>query len=430
MALCAVGPTARASGIPRDVRKDDPHAVYDEVPFEVCTADTCDVLGRTVVRIKELFESYKICEFLLRNLPAGADRGQGAEQGQAERGRQPLRGAARRKHPLHQVQRHGQARAAESPGPDPGQLPGHGGDAQERIHRRHPPDLRGHRPLHLLRRADGRAGRRPERAKSRSSASATSGAGRGALRKTASRKGTPYGRSENPSLPPRLPGAPLPVRLFDLLRVVRPQGLRPAPEPDGPDAHRPLRPPPADRRFRQADGQGGHRPGAGRQEALQRCCRSSASPSSSPPGCSSLSGTSTLGHGPMISFSGDIIILLYLLSLPTLILFLAAWSSTNLFSTIGGTRVLTMLFGYEVPLFMAVLSPAILADSWRLSEIALVLPAPAAAPPAQPHRVRRRPHLRPGQAGADAVRHPPRRDRDRRRNVHRVLGQEARPSSG
>ncbi|MCJ7488241.1 MAG: NADH-quinone oxidoreductase subunit H [Candidatus Aminicenantes bacterium] len=70
------------------------------------------------------------------------------------------------------------------------------------------------------------------------------------------------------------------------------------------------------------------------------------------------------------SFSGDIIVVLYLLSLPTLILFLAAWSSTNVFSTIGGARVLTMLFGYEVPLFLAVLSPAILADSWRLAEIA------------------------------------------------------------
>jgi NADH-quinone oxidoreductase subunit D len=69
--LCAVGPTARASGITADVRKDDPHAVYDEVPFDVCTADSCDVLGRTVVRIKELMESYKICEFLLKNLPAG-----------------------------------------------------------------------------------------------------------------------------------------------------------------------------------------------------------------------------------------------------------------------------------------------------------------------------------------------------------------------
>jgi NADH-quinone oxidoreductase subunit H len=73
---------------------------------------------------------------------------------------------------------------------------------------------------------------------------------------------------------------------------------------------------------------------------------------------------------PMISFPGDIIVLLYLLSLPTLVFFLAGWSSTNYFSTIGGTRVLTMLFGYEVPLFMAVLSPAILANSWRLAEIA------------------------------------------------------------
>jgi NADH-quinone oxidoreductase subunit H len=71
------------------------------------------------------------------------------------------------------------------------------------------------------------------------------------------------------------------------------------------------------------------------------------------------------------SFPGDVIVVLYLLSLPTLIFFLAGWSSTNLFSTIGGTRVLTMLFGYEVPLFMVVLSPAILANSWRLVEIAM-----------------------------------------------------------
>jgi NADH-quinone oxidoreductase subunit H len=77
-----------------------------------------------------------------------------------------------------------------------------------------------------------------------------------------------------------------------------------------------------------------------------------------------------LGSPGWTSFSGDIIVMLYLLSLPTLILFLAAWSSTNLFSTIGGARVLTMLFGYEVPLFLAVLSPAILAGSWRLAEIA------------------------------------------------------------
>jgi len=70
------------------------------------------------------------------------------------------------------------------------------------------------------------------------------------------------------------------------------------------------------------------------------------------------------------SFSGDIVILLYMLSLPTLIFFLAGWTSTSFFATIGGSRVLTMLFGYEVPLFLAVLGPAIMAGSWRLAEIA------------------------------------------------------------
>ncbi len=71
VALCAVGPTARASGWARDVRKEDPYAVYDELDFEVATADSCDVLGRVVVRVKELLESYKLCEQMVRNLPAG-----------------------------------------------------------------------------------------------------------------------------------------------------------------------------------------------------------------------------------------------------------------------------------------------------------------------------------------------------------------------
>ena len=69
--LCAVGPVARASGVAIDVRKDDPYAIYPELPFDVCTADTCDVLGRVVVRVKELLESYKMIEYILKNLPEG-----------------------------------------------------------------------------------------------------------------------------------------------------------------------------------------------------------------------------------------------------------------------------------------------------------------------------------------------------------------------
>ncbi len=71
IALCAVGPTTRASGVDIDVRKEDPYAVYDEIDFDIATADTCDVLGRVVVRVKELMESYKICEYILKNMPPG-----------------------------------------------------------------------------------------------------------------------------------------------------------------------------------------------------------------------------------------------------------------------------------------------------------------------------------------------------------------------
>lgn len=67
----AVGPTARASGITRDVRKDDPYLIYNELDFKVISHDTCDVFGRLVVRALELVESYKMIEQILNNLPEG-----------------------------------------------------------------------------------------------------------------------------------------------------------------------------------------------------------------------------------------------------------------------------------------------------------------------------------------------------------------------
>lgn len=69
--LSAVGPTARASGINVDIRKDDPYASYSETPFDVITTDTCDILGRIVVRVLEIFEAIKIIRCLMNNLPAG-----------------------------------------------------------------------------------------------------------------------------------------------------------------------------------------------------------------------------------------------------------------------------------------------------------------------------------------------------------------------
>lgn len=70
------------------------------------------------------------------------------------------------------------------------------------------------------------------------------------------------------------------------------------------------------------------------------------------------------------SFNGDLIVTLYLLTIPTLTYFLGGWYSTSLYSKIGAVRSLTQLFAYEVPLLMAILSPALLADTWSLSGMA------------------------------------------------------------
>jgi NADH-quinone oxidoreductase subunit D len=69
--LCAVGPTIRASGIPRDVRVDDPYAAYSEIPFRVITYDGCDVASRIMVRLDEMLESFGIIRYALDNLPSG-----------------------------------------------------------------------------------------------------------------------------------------------------------------------------------------------------------------------------------------------------------------------------------------------------------------------------------------------------------------------
>ena len=70
----AVGPTARASGVDYDVRKDDPYLSYPDLPWKVVTDDHGDVFGRTLVRVGELVESTNIVRHCLENLPEGAIR--------------------------------------------------------------------------------------------------------------------------------------------------------------------------------------------------------------------------------------------------------------------------------------------------------------------------------------------------------------------
>jgi NADH-quinone oxidoreductase subunit D len=71
LALGAVGPTARASNVARDTRKDDPYAAYGELDFRIVTDDHNDVYGRTLVRMGELMESYRLIRAAVGNLPTG-----------------------------------------------------------------------------------------------------------------------------------------------------------------------------------------------------------------------------------------------------------------------------------------------------------------------------------------------------------------------
>jgi NADH-quinone oxidoreductase subunit H len=70
---------------------------------------------------------------------------------------------------------------------------------------------------------------------------------------------------------------------------------------------------------------------------------------------------------PLFSFAGDLVVVLYLLLIPTLTFFLGGWYSRSIFSTLGAVRSITQLFAYEIPLLIGLLSPALLADTWSIS---------------------------------------------------------------
>ena len=67
----ATGPIARASGVTRDLRKDEPYLAYRDFDFQVCCAQAGDCYARYLVRMAEIRESLKIVEQAIENLPAG-----------------------------------------------------------------------------------------------------------------------------------------------------------------------------------------------------------------------------------------------------------------------------------------------------------------------------------------------------------------------
>jgi NADH-quinone oxidoreductase subunit D len=67
----ASGPVARASGVTRDLRKDEPNLPYGDFDFQVCCATAGDCYARYLVRMGEMRESLRIVAQAIENLPSG-----------------------------------------------------------------------------------------------------------------------------------------------------------------------------------------------------------------------------------------------------------------------------------------------------------------------------------------------------------------------
>lgn len=65
------GPCLRGSGVDLDLRRDNPYTGYETYDFEVPVEPDCDVWARFRVRMRELYESHKICQQALNRLKPG-----------------------------------------------------------------------------------------------------------------------------------------------------------------------------------------------------------------------------------------------------------------------------------------------------------------------------------------------------------------------
>lgn len=66
-----VGPTARASGVPQDLRRAAPYAAYSDMEFDVPVEPDGDVRARLLVRANEILQSCSILHQALSKLPVG-----------------------------------------------------------------------------------------------------------------------------------------------------------------------------------------------------------------------------------------------------------------------------------------------------------------------------------------------------------------------
>ncbi|MEO6044875.1 MAG: NADH-quinone oxidoreductase subunit D [Tepidiformaceae bacterium] len=69
--LGITGPILRATGLPWDLRKAEPYSVYDRMKFDIPIGESGDIFDRYFVRLSEMYQSTKIIEQCLDQMPKG-----------------------------------------------------------------------------------------------------------------------------------------------------------------------------------------------------------------------------------------------------------------------------------------------------------------------------------------------------------------------
>ena len=82
---------------------------------------------------------------------------------------------------------------------------------------------------------------------------------------------------------------------------------------------------------------------------------------------------------PGQAFVGDLIVVLYLLTMPAMAVVLGSFASRNPLASLGGSREMKLVLAYELPFVLAIFVPVIKTHSIRLGEI-LAAPAAVTAP--------------------------------------------------
>ncbi len=75
-----------------------------------------------------------------------------------------------------------------------------------------------------------------------------------------------------------------------------------------------------------------------------------------------------MGSG-IVAFEGDLLLVLFVFTLMIITVFLAGWSSMNRYSIIGGVRAILQMMSFEIPMALALIGPAIAAQSLSISTI-------------------------------------------------------------